>query len=42
MDFVDEVLVDEPPDAGSAAEAALQADTPPATIRDRDLPEDTR
>jgi branched-chain amino acid transport system permease protein len=26
----------------SAAEAALQADTPPATIRDRDLPEDTR
>ena len=42
MDYVDEVLVDEPPDAGSAAEAALQADTPPTTISDRDLPEDTR
>jgi 8-oxo-dGTP pyrophosphatase MutT (NUDIX family) len=30
------------PDPNSAAEAALMADTPPDTIRDRDLPEDTR
>ena len=38
----DVVLTDEAEDPGSAAEAALQADTPPAQIRDRDLPEDTR
>ncbi len=33
---------DQEPDPTSAAGAALMADTPPATIRDRDLPEDTR
>jgi branched-chain amino acid transport system permease protein len=30
------------PDPSSSAEAALQADTPPDTVRDHDLPEDTR
>jgi branched-chain amino acid transport system permease protein len=35
-------LADEGGDPTSVAGAALQADTPPGTIRDRDLPEDTR
>ena len=38
----DLVLSDDHLDPDSAAEAALMADTPPAQIRDRDLPEDTR
>jgi branched-chain amino acid transport system permease protein len=33
---------DDEGDPGSAAEAALMADTPPNTVRERDLPEDTR
>ncbi|HET7168790.1 MAG TPA: hypothetical protein VFI69_06270 [Candidatus Limnocylindrales bacterium] len=38
----DIVLADDVEDPRSAAEAALEADTPPSQIRDRDLPEDTR
>jgi hypothetical protein len=35
-------LVDQGGDPTSTAGSALMADTPPDTIRDRDLPEDTR
>ncbi len=41
-EHADVVLSDDHLDPDSAAEAALMADTPPAQIRDRDLPEDTR
>ena len=36
------ILAEQEPDPMSVADAALQTDTPPATVRDDDLSEDTR
>jgi branched-chain amino acid transport system permease protein len=41
-DAVDAVALERESEPRSAAEAALSADTPPDTIREHDLPEDTR